>query len=53
MVAVPKWLKNSQWEGQQPSQRQRGLCLREIPTHGGAVPACFIASFATWRCNVA
>ena len=27
MFAGPKWLKNSQWEGQQPSQRQSGLCL--------------------------
>lgn len=33
MVAVPKWLKNSQWEGQQPLRgRVASVCEKYSPT---------------------
>lgn len=52
MVAIPKWLKNSQWEGQQPTRGQSGLCLREMCTRRHPLPTHFIIALqcgdVTW-----
>lgn len=52
MISVPKWLKNSQWEGQQPTRRQSGLCLWETSTRGYPLPTHFIIALlcgdVTW-----